>query len=165
MRRVLLAASRSLLVVAAVSRPGLAQSDTARVASATHGDPQRTVFAAELGVDLKAMRRLPSGVFVRDIESGRGATAAPGREVTVSYVAYLADGTEVERSNVAEAPVRFRVGEGEVIRGWDTGLRGMRVGGTRLIVVPARLAYGAAGKAGVPPHAVMVFVLALDGVR
>ena len=138
-------------------------TDTARVAA--KGDPERTTFAVELGVDLRAMRRLPSGIFVRDIEEGRGATAAPGREVTVSYVAYLSDGAEVERSRAGDAPVRFRVGDGQVIRGWDLGLRGMRVGGTRLIVVPARHAYGADGKAGVPPNAVMVFVLALDGVR
>jgi FK506-binding nuclear protein len=71
----------------------------------------------------------------------------------------------VERSVPTEPPVRFRLGEGQVIRGWDVGMRGMRAGGTRLLVVPARLAYGSEGTDKVPPHAVLVFVISLDGVR
>ena len=132
---------------------------------ATHGDPRRTTFAPELGVDLAKMRRLPSGVYVRDIEVGSGATAAPGREVTVGYILYLPDGRELERSEATGPQARFKVGDGQAIRGWDTGLRGMRAGGTRLLVVPARLGYGSEGSEKVPPHAVLVFVISLDAVR
>jgi FKBP-type peptidyl-prolyl cis-trans isomerase len=131
----------------------------------THGDPQHTIFATELGVDLAKMRRLPSGVYVRDIEEGQGATAAPGREVTIGYILYLPDGRELERSVPTEPPVRFTLGERHVIRGWDVGLRGMRAGGTRLLVVPARLAYGSEGTDKVPAHAVLVFVISLEAVR
>ena len=157
----------ALLLIASLNPLRLAaQPDSAATsAGRDRGEPEHTAFAVELGVDLSTMRRLPSGVYIRDIEVGTGATAAPGREVTIRHIAYLADGTEVERSVAGESPVRFRVGARDVIRGWDAGLRGMRVGGTRLLVVPARLAYGARGKEKVPPNTVMVFVLVLDGVR
>jgi FKBP-type peptidyl-prolyl cis-trans isomerase len=147
------------VVMAATTTP--AQDRPPAAALPTHGDPARTTFAAELGVDLATMRRLPSGVYVRDIEEGRGATAAPGRQVTLGYILYLADGAELERAST----VGFVIGEGRVIRGWDVGMRGMRAGGTRLLVVPARLAYGSEGTEKVPPHAVLVFVVSLDAVR
>jgi FKBP-type peptidyl-prolyl cis-trans isomerase len=111
------------------------------------------------------MDRLSSGVYVRDIETGTGAIAAPGREVTVGYIVYLPDGTEVERSDPAGPPTRFVIGGRQAIRGWDTGMRGMRVGGTRLLVVPARLAYGSEGTDKVPPHSVLVFVMSLEAVK
>ena len=111
------------------------------------------------------MRRLPSGVYVRDIEVGTGATAAPGREVSVGYILYLSDGRELERSEAKGPQARFKIGDGQAIRGWDTGLRGMRAGGTRLMVVPARLGYGSEGSEKVPPHSVLVFVISLDSVR
>jgi FKBP-type peptidyl-prolyl cis-trans isomerase len=166
--------SRLLLLSLVLTAPVAAQApreslprDTIRrdTVRATQGDPQRTTFAPELGVDLAKMRRLPSGVYVRDIEVGTGATAAPGREVTVGYILYLPDGRELERSEATGPQARFKVGDGQAIRGWDTGLRGMRAGGTRLLVVPARLGYGSEGSEKVPPHAVLVFVISLDSVR
>ena len=83
----------------------------------------------------------------------------------VSYVAMLPDGTEIDRTAPGARPLAFKVGEGIVIRGWDLGVRGMRVGGTRQLVVPSRFAYGPRGTAKVPPNSVMVFVMRLDGVR
>ncbi|MBX7117809.1 MAG: FKBP-type peptidyl-prolyl cis-trans isomerase [Gemmatimonadaceae bacterium] len=129
------------------------------------GEVERTTFAPDLNVVLLAMTRLPTGIYYRDIDIGTGVPAAPGREVLVSYVANLADGTEVDRTEPGARPLAFTVGDGVVIRGWDLGVRGMRVGGTRQLVVPSRYAYGTRGTAKVPPNAVMVFVLRLDGVR
>lgn len=129
------------------------------------GEVERTSFAPDLNVVLLAMTRLPTGIYVREIEEGTGTVAAPGREVLISYVAYLADGTEVDRTAPGARPLAFKVGDGIVIRGWDLGVRGMRVGGTRQLVVPSRYAYGPRGAAKVPPNAVMVFVLRLDGAR
>lgn len=143
--------------------------DPAPVADAAlavpQGEVERTTFAPDLNVVLLAMTRLPTGIYARDIEEGTGTVAAPGREVLVSYVAYLADGTEVDRTAPGARPLAFKVGDGIVIRGWDLGVRGMRVGGTRQLVVPSRYAYGPRGSAKVPPNAVMVFVLRLDGAR
>ena len=131
----------------------------------TRGEVERTVFAEELNVVLLAMTRLPTGIYYRDIEEGTGVLASPGREVAVTYMAYLANGTEDDRTAPGARPLLFRVGDGVVIRGWDLGVRGMRTGGTRQLVVPSRYAYGTRRVGKVPPNAVMVFVLRLESVR
>lgn len=127
---------------------------------------QGTTFAPDLNVVLLAMTRMPTGIYYRDVEEGTGVPAMPGREVLMTYIAYLADGTEVDRTPPGGRPLAFKVGEGQVIRGWDLGVRGMRTGGTRQLVVPSRYAYGARGAPDkIPPDAVMVFLVRLDGVR
>ncbi len=146
----------------ATASGGAAASDGAATPA---GEVERTTFAADLNVVLLAMTRLPTGIYYRDMEEGTGVTATAGREVLVSYVANLADGTEIDRTEPNARPLAFKLGEGIVIRGWDLGVRGMRVGGTRQLVVPSRYAYGPRGTAKVPPNSVMVFVMRLDGVR
>ncbi len=131
----------------------------------TQGEVERTVFAAELNVVLLAMTRLPTGVYYRDIEEGTGVRVAAGREVYVRYIASLANGTEVDRTAPGGPPLLFKVGDGVVIRGWDLGMRGMRTGGTRQIVVPSRYAYGTKAVNRVPANSVMVFVVRLERVR
>lgn len=131
----------------------------------TQGEVERTVFAEDLNVVLLAMTRLPTGIYYRDIEEGTGTLASPGREVSMTYIASLANGTEVDRTAPSDGPLRFKVGDGVVIRGWDLGVRGMRAGGTRQLVVPSRHAYGANEVGKVTANSVMVFVLRLDTVR
>lgn len=131
----------------------------------TQGEVERTVFAEELNVVLLAMTRLPTGIYYRDIEEGTGVPASPGREVYVTYIASLANGTEVDRTAPGARPLLFKVGDGVVIRGWDLGVRGMRTGGTRQLVVPSRYAYGTKPVGKVPANSVMVFVLRLESVR
>ena len=126
---------------------------------------EATTFAPDLNVVLLAMTRMPTGIYYRDIEAGTGVPAMPGREVLMTYVAYLADGTEVDRTAAGARPLAFEVGKGTVIRGWDLGVRGMRTRGTRQLVVPARYAYGSRAVGKVPANAVMVFIVRLDGVR
>jgi FKBP-type peptidyl-prolyl cis-trans isomerase FkpA len=126
---------------------------------------QATTFAPDLNVVLLAMTRLPTGIYYRDVEEGTGVPAMPGREVLMTYIAYLPDGTEVDRTAPGARPLAFTVGEGQVIRGWDLGVRGMRTGGTRQIVVPSRYAYGSRAVGKVPANSVMVFLVRLDGVR
>lgn len=159
----------AVLVVCAGCASGVAAAGTDargdRALVAEQGEVERTVFADDLDVVLLAMTRLPTGIHYREIEEGTGVRASPGREVYVTYVAYLADGTEVERTAPGARPLRFKVGEGIVIRGWDLGVRGMRTGGTRQLVVPSRHAYGNRAVGNVPANAVMVFVVRLDQVR
>jgi FKBP-type peptidyl-prolyl cis-trans isomerase len=126
---------------------------------------QATTFAPDLNVVLLAMTRLPTGIYYRDVEEGTGVPAMPGREVLMTYIAYLPDGTEVDRTAPGARPLAFTVGKGEVIRGWDLGVRGMKTGGTRQIVVPSRYAYGSRSVGKVPANSVMVFLVRLDGVR
>lgn len=122
------------------------------------------VFADELNVVPLAMERHPAGLLWRDIEVGTGTPASPGREVRLRYIAYLPDGTEVDRTPTGGAPLAFTLGNGTVIRGWDLGVRGMRVGGTRQLVVPPRLAYGRQRIGRIPPNATLVFVVRLERV-
>ena len=102
---------------------------------------------------------------------GGGARAQDGDTVQVNYTGWLYDagakdhhGKEFDSTQGGE-PIRFTLGAGEVIAGWDQGIRGMRVGGKRTLVIPARLAYGDRGAGdAVPPDAVLVFDVELVGV-
>jgi FKBP-type peptidyl-prolyl cis-trans isomerase FkpA len=108
-----------------------------------------------------------------DTKVGAGAEAARGQEVTVHYTGWLYDdkaadhhGRKFDSSRDRNDPFVFRLGAGQVIRGWDDGVAGMKVGGTRTLVIPASLGYGARGAGrDIPPNATLVFDVELLGVR
>ncbi len=108
----------------------------------------------------------PEELTVRDLVVGDGAEAKPGRVVRVHYVGVaFASGKEFDSSWERGEPFKFAVGGGRVIKGWDRGLRGMRVGGRREIVVPPRLGYGKESPSPlIPPHSTLVFVVDLVSV-
>lgn len=123
-----------------------------------------TEFAPSLGVDLTTMTRTTSGLYYRDIAVGTGAVAQSGKTVGVYYQGWLASGSRFD-FRTSGSPFEFVLGSGEVIRGWDQGIPGMRVGGKRLLVIPSALGYGSAGRGSIPPNAVMVFEVDLRTVR
>jgi len=126
---------------------------------------QEPAFAPSLQVDLAAMRRT-RGTWWRDLTEGSGALAREGSRVTIHYTGWLADGTRFESSRESGEPVTFAIGDGRVIRGWDDGLRGMRVGGVRQLVIPPRSGYGGRGRPPViPPDAMLVFEVELVRVE
>jgi protein-disulfide isomerase len=103
-------------------------------------------------------RVLPGGLSVTDLVVGTGATAANGDGLTVHYVGTFEDGTEFDSSRGRGAPFSFKLGTGNVIKGWDQGVLGMRVGGRRKLVIPSALAYGDRGQPPkIPPGATLVF--------
>lgn len=123
-------------------------------------------FAPSLDVQLDRMTRLPSGVYVQDLVQGVGEEAGLGNQVRIQYVGWLADGTRFDSSLQRGEPLQFRLGRDEVISGWDAGIRGMKEGGQRLLVVPPSEGYGARGAGdAVPPNAVLVFRVQLLEVR
>jgi peptidylprolyl isomerase len=129
-------------------------------------DPAANAYAPALGVTLAQFTRRPSGLYVRDDTVGTGAVAQDGASVEVHYTGWLPDGTKFDASRDHGEPLGFRLGNRDVIVGWDEGVAGMRVGGTRTLVVPPSLGYGAEGAGGViPPNAVLVFRVELLGVR
>lgn len=128
------------------------------------GDPATIDFAPELGVELAAMERTPSGLYTLDLEEGSGPSAQRGSLVSMNYATWLADGTLVDTS-IGGEPFVLRLGGREVIPGWNEGIRGMRVGGRRRLVVRPGLAYGSGGSARVPGGATLVFELELLDVR
>ena len=98
-----------------------------------------------------------------DIVVGTGAEAVSGKKVTVHYVGTLTDGTKFDASKDHGQPFSFTLGAGQVIKGWDQGVAGMRVGGKRTLVIPSELAYGTAGTPGgsIPPNATLKFEIEL----
>ncbi len=106
-----------------------------------------------------------SGLTIEDTVVGEGAAAASGRDVTVHYAGWLADGTQFDSSKEKQDPFEFTLGKSEVMAGWEEGLNGMRVGGTRKLVVPPQLAYGEEGAGDtIPPNATLTFEVELLSV-
>ena len=103
-----------------------------------------------------------------DLVVGTGATAMPGNLVTVAYAGWLHDSSRPEAKGTqfdSSASFAFRLGTGAVIRGWDQGVVGMRVGGQRRLVIPPELAYGDQGRPPIPPNATLVFDITLNNVQ
>jgi FKBP-type peptidyl-prolyl cis-trans isomerase len=99
-----------------------------------------------------------SGLQYQDIVVGTGAEAQPGSTVSVHYTGWLTDGTKFDSSVDRNKPYEFPLGQGHVIRGWDEGVSGMKVGGQRRLTIPPDLAYGENGSAPViPPNATLIF--------
>jgi len=103
---------------------------------------------------------------------GSGATATAGRPVTVHYTGWLYSssasdnkGRQFDSSRDRNQPYTFTLGAGQVIAGWDQGVAGMRVGGTRTLLIPSRLGYGATGFSTIPPNAALVFDVELLSVQ
>jgi FKBP-type peptidyl-prolyl cis-trans isomerase FkpA len=102
---------------------------------------------------------------VEEIQVGSGAEAVAGKQVSVHYTGWLTNGTKFDSSVDRGRPFQFRLGAGDVIKGWDQGVAGMKIGGKRKLTIPPELGYGARGAGGViPPNATLVFEVELLGV-
>ncbi len=114
-------------------------------------------IAPVLGVRRDSLRLTSRGVLYDDITPGGGELVQPGDSLAVHFIGYLANGTPVTRSR--DEPFRVRLGAGRVIVGWEEALPGMRVGGTRQVIIPSALGYGAKGSGAIPPNATLLFDL------
>ena len=109
---------------------------------------------------------IPFELMIEDLVTGEGDEATAGKKVTVHYVGVsFSSGEEFDASWDRGQPFEFKLGKGQVIPGWDAGVRGMRVGGRRKLTIPSAMAYGARGAGGViKPHEPLVFVVDLLAV-
>lgn len=122
------------------------------------------VHAAETKVN--KMMTTDSGLRYVDLVVGKGASPTRGRQVKVHYTGTLENGTRFDSSVDRRQPFSFIIGVGQVIKGWDEGVMGMKVGGKRKLVIPANLGYGARGAGGViPPNATLLFDVELLDVQ
>ena len=111
----------------------------------------------------------PSGLIFHDLVIGEGEAAAAGQNVTVHYTGWLmyggTAGKKFDSSKDRNDPFVFPLAQGQVIKGWDEGVQGMKVGGTRKLTIPPELGYGARGAFGaIPPNATLIFEVELLGV-
>ena len=140
-------------------------------------DPNPILFAmakdksnsqnSQLGgpLEMAAPRITASGLSITDLDLGDGAEATTGQKVTVNYRGILENGKEFD-SSYGRGPFNFPLGAGRVIKGWDEGVAGMRVGGKRKLVIPPELAYGNRGAGGViPPNSTLIFEVELLSVK
>ncbi|WP_421662578.1 FKBP-type peptidyl-prolyl cis-trans isomerase [Nitrospira sp. BLG_2] len=108
----------------------------------------------------------PSGLKYIDQAIGTGDAAVAGKTASVHYTGWLENGTKFDSSVDRGQPFSFPLGAGRVIKGWDEGVQGMKVGGKRKLTIPSDLGYGSRGAGGViPPNATLIFDVELLGVR
>lgn len=149
----------AVLVLTACAGGGRSSPD----APAPH-DPELVVFAPELGVDLAAMERTATGLYIQELREGDGFAAQRTSLVTLHYVGYLPDGTIFDTSSGGE-PFQFRLGGSEVIRGWNQGIPGLKRGGIRRLVIRPSLGYRSQGRGKIPPNTTLIFDIQLLDVR
>ncbi|CAH8384698.1 unnamed protein product [Eruca vesicaria subsp. sativa] len=110
----------------------------------------------------------PGGLLVEELKLGKpnGKKATPGKQVSVRYIGKLQKNGKIFDSNIGKAPFKFRLGRGEVIKGWDVGVDGMRVGDKRKLIIPPGMGYGSRGAGGqIPPNAWLTFDVELIDVK
>lgn len=109
-----------------------------------------------------AVQENMEGLVIEDIKVGTGVAASSGKKVTVHYSGTLVDGTKFDSSYDRGAPFTFDLGAGEVIKGWDLGVEGMKIGGKRKLTIPSELGYGQRGAgSAIPPNATLIFEVEL----
>lgn len=122
--------------------------------------------AAEEAPRMSEARTVVGGLSITDVEVGKGPAARTGDTVRVHYTGHLADGSVFDSSS-GRGPLEFRLGQGQVIKGWDMGVSGMKVGGKRKLVIPPGLAYGSKsmGNGKIPPNSTLHFDVELVEIR
>jgi FKBP-type peptidyl-prolyl cis-trans isomerase FkpA len=144
--------TRALLPIAAVLAVVACGSDVVA--------PENINFVDELEIDLSVMTRTASGLYILDLTVGDGAVVVAGDTVVVDYGGWLPNGANFDSGTDSD----FQVGVGNLIDGFDEGMIGMRVGGTRSLVIPPALGYGDQVKGGIPANSTLVFRVALKGI-
>ena len=124
-----------------------------------------TTFAPSLGITLSTFTKTASGLYWKDLIVGAGSGATVGKRVSIHYVGRLADGTQFDANLAPATPISFAIGAGQVIAGFDEGLRGMAVGGKRQLIIPPSLGYGNHKVDVIPANSILVFTIDLVAIQ
>lgn len=153
-------------VVAIAACNGGSTSTTAVDTNVYTADPATSQYASSLNVTIGSMLKTQSGLYYKDLTVGTGAAASAGFTARVQYTGWLPNGVAFD-STAGRNPnyFEFLINAGKVIRGWDEGVQGMKVGGTRQLVIPPDLGYGNSGSGSIPGNAILVFKITLLQVR
>lgn len=117
------------------------------------------------GAAMNNMKTFPDGLQIEDEVVGTGAEAKTGDTVTVNYVGTLTNGTKFDSSYDRNQPFTTQIGVGQVIKGWDEGIVGMKVGGKRKLIIPPSLGYGSQAVGGIPSNSTLIFEVELLNVK
>ena len=125
----------------------------------------KTFFTAGIFSFLSVGAITAAELQIEDIKIGTGIVAADNDRLAVDYEGHLEDGTQFDSSYKRGEPFEFDLGQGQVIRGWDKGLRGMKVGGKRHLVIPPEMGYGSDDLSLIPPNSTLNFDVELVDIR
>ena len=140
-----------------LSAPSL-EEDSLLVADATLPEVPATIAGNNMTDNTEKTVTTDSGLKYVELKQGDGATPKTGQTVVVHYTGTLEDGTKFDSSRDRNSPFQFKIGVGQVIKGWDEGVGTMKVGDRRKLIIPPELGYGARGAGGViPPNATLIF--------
>jgi len=140
-----------------LSAPSL-NKDSLLVADATLPEVPATIAGNNMTDNTEKTVTTDSGLKYVELKEGNGATPKTGQTVVVHYTGTLEDGTKFDSSRDRNSPFQFKIGVGQVIKGWDEGVGTMKVGDRRKLIIPPELGYGARGAGGViPPNATLIF--------
>jgi hypothetical protein len=140
-----------------LSAPSL-NKDSLLVADATLPEVPATIAGNNMTDNTEKTVTTDSGLKYVELKEGNGATPKTGETVVVHYTGTLEDGTKFDSSRDRNSPFQFKIGVGQVIKGWDEGVGTMKVGERRQLIIPPELGYGARGAGGViPPNATLIF--------
>lgn len=155
-----------LLIVSAIFKPNASPAIAANLQVSSPSIAQSPISQETIAMNLDNAITTPSGLKYIDTEVGTGASPTTGQTVKVHYTGTLTDGEKFDSSVDRGQPFSFKIGVGQVIKGWDEGVATMKVGGKRTLIIPPDLGYGERGAGGlIPGNATLLFDVELLGIN